>query len=337
MERRSMRVLYETMYQEFYRVLVKKGFTIERAELAAKLYADASRDGVYTHGLNRFVKFIASMEKGCVDIHAVPALKESLGVLERYDGKKGPGNLNAHFCMNRAIEMAKKQTIGCVAMSNTNHWMRPGNYGLMAVEENCIGVLWTNTVPNMPPWGGRDAKLGNNPVVFAFPHGETPVLVDVAMSMFSYGKLESYSRSGKELPVDGGFNKQQEITKNAAEVLETRQVLPIGFWKGSGLSLALDLLAAVLAGGRTSRQVGELPVETELSQVFLAISLDALPDKEALIHEIDETLKDLKESVPVSEDRPVYFPGENMMKTRSENMELGIPVDEGFWNQVLEF
>lgn len=331
-----MRVSYDTMYQEFVRVLKKRGFTQERAELSAKLYADASRDGVYTHGLNRFPKFMNSIDKGCVDIHAVPVLKESFGFFERYDGQKGPGNLNAYACMKRTIELAKAHTIGCVALSNTNHWMRPGNYGLMAAEENCIGILWTNTVPNMPPWGGRDARLGNNPVVFAIPHGDTPVLVDVAMSMFSYGKLESYARSGKELPVDGGYNKDQQITKNAAEILETHQCIPIGYWKGSGLSLALDLIAATLAGGRTSRMVGELPVETELSQVFVAVSLDSFADKESLLKQIDDTLKDMKTSIPVTEGRPVYYPGENMMRTRKENMELGIPVDEEIWQKVLE-
>jgi len=324
------------MYQEFVRVLKKRGFTQERAELSAKLYADASRDGVYTHGLNRFPKFMNSIDKGCVDIHAVPVLKESFGFFERYDGQKGPGNLNAYACMKRTIELAKAHTIGCVALSNTNHWMRPGNYGLMAAEENCIGILWTNTVPNMPPWGGRDARLGNNPVVFAIPHGDTPVLVDVAMSMFSYGKLESYARSGKELPVDGGYNKDQQITKNAAEILETHQCIPIGYWKGSGLSLALDLIAATLAGGRTSRMVGELPVETELSQVFVAVSLDSFADKESLLKQIDDTLEDMKTSTPVTEGRPVYYPGENMMRTRKENMELGIPVDEEIWQKVLE-
>ena len=331
-----MRVSYETMYQEFVRVLLKRGFTKEKAELSAKLYADASRDGVYTHGLNRFPKFILSIDKGCVDIPAEPVRTESFGFFERYDGKRGPGNLNAHTCMKRAIQLAKEHTIGCVALSNTNHWMRPGNYGLMAAEENCIGILWTNTVPNMPPWGGRDARLGNNPVVFAIPHGDTPVLVDVAMSMFSYGKLESYARSGKELPVDGGYNKNQKITKNAAEILETHQCIPIGYWKGSGLSLALDLIAATLAGGRTSRMVGELPAETELSQVFIAISLDSFKDKEALEENIDATLQDMKTSVPVAEGHPVYYPGENMMRTRKESMEQGILVDESVWKKVLE-
>lgn len=331
-----MRVTYETMYQEFLRVLEKMGFTHERAALSAKLYADASRDGVYTHGLNRFPKFLKSIDKGCVDIQAVPELEESFGILERFNGRRGPGNLNAYACMERAIELAKQFTIGCVALNNTNHWMRPGNYGLMATEENCIGILWTNTIPNMPPWGGKDARLGNNPVVLAIPNGDTPVLVDVAMSMFSYGKLESYARSGKELPVDGGFNKDQKITRNAAEILETHQCIPIGYWKGSGLSLALDLIAATLAGGRTSRMVGELPAETELSQIFIAISLDKFSDQEILLRNIRDTLEDMKTSSPVEEGKPVYYPGENMMKTRKENMKLGIPVDENIWKQVLE-
>mgnify|MGYP003194909861 FL=1 len=231
------------------------GFDKEKAEISAKLYADASRDGVYTHGLNRFPKFIKSIHDGIVDIHAEPVLKESFGAFERYDGCHGPGNLNAYACTKRAIELAKQNTIGCVALANTNHWMRPGNYGLMAVEQNCIGIFWTNTVPNMPPWGGRDARLGNNPITLAIPHGDTPVLVDVAMSMFSYGKLEVYKRSGRPLPVDGGLNKDQQPTRNAAEILETHESYPIGYWKGSGLSLALDLIAAALAGGRPVRSV----------------------------------------------------------------------------------
>lgn len=330
-----MRVPYKEMYDEFVRVLLKKGFTQEKAEISAKLYADASRDGVYTHGLNRFPKFIKSIGDGIVDISAEPVLKESFGAFERYDGQHGPGNLNAYACTKRAIALAKQHTIGCVALSDTNHWMRPGNYGLMAVEENCIGIFWTNTCPNMPPWGGRDARLGNNPITLAIPHGDTPVLVDVAMSMFSYGKLEAYKRSGRELPVEGGLNKDQQPTKNAAEILETHQSYPIGYWKGSGLSLALDLIASALAGGRTTRQVGELPLETELSQVFICINLDALPDKDDIAANIEATLRDMETSTPVEEGRPVHFPGEHMAEVRKDNMENGIPVEDAIWQQVL--
>ena len=187
----------------------------------------------------------------------------------------------------------------------------------------------------MPPWGGRDARLGNNPITLAIPHGDTPVLVDVAMSMFSYGKLEVYKRSGRPLPVDGGLNKDQQPTRNAAEILETHESYPIGYWKGSGLSLALDLIASALAGGHTTRQVGELPLETELSQVFICIDLDSLPDKENIAANVEATLRDMETSTPVEEGRPVHFPGAHMAEVRSDNMENGIPVEEAIWQQVL--
>lgn len=330
-----MRVPYEEMKAEFIRVLNKYGITGEKAELSATLYVNASRDGIYTHGLNRFPKFIKSIENGSVDVNAEAEMVESMGMLERWDGHRGPGNLNAHACMKRAIELAHQNTIGVVALRNTNHWMRPGNYGLMAIEEGCIGILWTNTVPNMPPWGGRDARLGNNPVVFAVPNGdEAPVLLDVAMSMFSYGKLESYARQNRELPVVGGFNKDQQMTTNAAEILETHQCMPIGYWKGSGLSLMLDIVASALSGGRTSKQVGELPTETELSQVFIAIDVKNMPDGEDFAKRLRDTLADMQTSTPVDPARPVYYPGLNMMRLRKENMELGIPVEESVWEGV---
>lgn len=331
-----MRVPYQTMYDAFCVILIKKGYDVKEAALSAELFVNASRDGVYTHGLNRFVKFIDSINLGLVDIHAKPELKESIGIIERYNGHRGAGNLNAHYCMSRAIELAKLHALGCTALANTNHWMRPGNYGLMAVEQNCIGILWTNTSPNMPPWGGKDAILGNNPVVLAVPHKNTPVIVDMAMSMFSNGKLETYARSGKELPVAGGYDETKHLTKNASDILKSKQSLPIGYWKGSGLSLALDLIAATVSGGYTTRMIRELSAETGLSQMFLAIDLDSFPDRDLLLQNIDDTLTDLKRCAPLNEADCVRFPGENMMKIRAENMEKGIPVEESIWNRVLE-
>lgn len=331
-----MRVKYDDMVKEFVRVLNKYGITGEDAELSAKLYADASRDGVHTHGLQRFPKFINSIKNGSVDVTKRAIRVESYGALERWDGQKGPGNLNAYKCMDRAIELAKENTVGIVGLRNTNHWMRPGNYGIQATEKDCIAILWTNTVPNMPAWGGKDAKVGNNPVVLAVPHKGEPVLLDVAMSMFSYGKLEKLKREGKETPVDGGYNKEGKVTRNPAEILETHQVFPIGYWKGSGLSLLLDLIASAVAGGNTSRLVGTLPTETELSQFFMAIDLSKFPDRERIDQEIENTLEDLRASIPMDAKHPVHAPGDGTRKVREESMKEGVFVDDILWKTVLE-
>ena len=329
-----MRVPYEEMHRELTRILTEHGMETERARLSAKLFTDASRDGIYSHGLNRFPLFVRAVELGDVDVNAKATLAAGMGVMEQWDGNHGPGNLNAYQCMQRTIDLARTHGLGMVGLRNTNHWMRPGNYGLMAAEAGCIGMLWTNTVPNMPPWGGRDAKLGNNPLVIAIPNGEEPVLLDIAMSMFAYGKLDSYARQGRELPVDGGFNKQQQLTRNAAEIVETQQALPFGFWKGSGLSLALDLMAAAISGGRTAREVGERLRETEVSQVFLAIDVEQMPNRGQFVQQVRETLTDLQASAPMQDNKPPTYPGQNMMRTRRDSLQNGIPVEEVVWNEV---
>lgn len=333
-----MRIPYERMHSEFVRVLKKYGFEEERAQLCATLFAQTSLDGVYTHGLNRFPRFISNIQSGIVHVDARPECVEKLGVIERWDGHQGVGNLTAHTCMTRAIELAHENTIGVVALKNTNHWMRPGAYGLMAAKEDCIGILWTNTTPNMPPWGGKEAKLGNNPVVIALPNGESPLLLDVAMSLFSYGKMEMSVLQGKQLPYDGGFDREGNLTRDPAKILESAQPLPIGYWKGSGLSLMLDLLAATLAGGCTTREIGEKPNgETDLSQIFIAIDLGKLPDRAEIQAKIDATLKDLANTTPIREGDSVRYPGAGMLKVREENLKNGIPVDDSVWETVCAF
>jgi 3-dehydro-L-gulonate 2-dehydrogenase len=89
---------------------------------------------VYSHGLNRFPQFIRMIRDGIIEVNAEPEMVARFGSLERWDGKNGPGNLNAYRCMETAIAIAREKGIGCVALANTNHWMRGGSYGWQAAE-----------------------------------------------------------------------------------------------------------------------------------------------------------------------------------------------------------
>jgi 3-dehydro-L-gulonate 2-dehydrogenase len=107
------RVPFQTLRDELYRVLTTVGFTGERAALCARLFAENQRDGVYSHGLNRFPGFVAGLENKQIDFRTKPEKTESFGALERWDGKMGIGLVNAHFCMQRATELADAHGIGC--------------------------------------------------------------------------------------------------------------------------------------------------------------------------------------------------------------------------------
>ena len=329
-----MRVPYEELFGVLLRVLLKLDFAPHRAHLSAQLFADASRDGVPSHGLNRFPQFVRSVHAGFVIVGAEPQLVAATGSLERWDGKSGPGNLNAWRCMERAIAISRERGTGVVALANTNHWMRGGNYGWQAAEAGVIGICWTNTLPNLPPWGAGDPRLGNNPLVIALPRAKGHIVLDMAMSQFSYGALASYRRRGEQLPVDGGFDAAGNLTRDPAAIEDSKRALPIGYWKGSGLSLILDMIAALLSGGRATHQIPpDTERETLISQVFIAIdpsSFASAGDSASLLDEIVEHLQATSSEHPAQ----VRYPGERVLQIRKRSLAEGVPVDPEIWRQV---
>ena len=301
------------------------GIPPHRADLCGRLFAETTRDGVYSHGVNRFPRFARMIRAGRIDPKAVPDRVVNCGALERWDGRCGPGNLNAWGSMERAISLSRIHGLGAVALANTTHWMRGGSYGWQAASAGCIGICWTNTLPNLPAWGSNEARLGNNPLIVAVPRVGGDVVLDMAMSQFSYGALAAYRERGERLPVDGGFDRAGALTRDPAAIEASQRPLPIGYWKGSGLALVLDMIAAMLSGGLATHQIPAHPErETGISQFFLAIDPATVVAGSAEI--VDRIVASLD----------TRYPGQRTLELRAENMALGVPVDPEVWRHVLE-
>jgi 3-dehydro-L-gulonate 2-dehydrogenase len=326
-----MRIPYEQLKAEFKRALISLNFTETNASDCATIFADNSRDGVYSHGLNRFPVFVQYVKEGLINPNAKPTQVSSFGAIEQWDGNLGPGMLNAGLCMHRAIALAKDNGIGCIAIKNTNHWMRGGTYGWQAAEAGCIGICFTNTIANLPPWGGTEPRLGNNPLIFAIPKTSGHIVLDMAITQYSFGKLWQYNNENKPLPVPGGYDSEGHLTTDAAAIMATKRALPIGFWKGSGLSLVLDLLATLLSGGNSTATITQSgKKESGVSQVFIAIKTDT--EQNARL--IDEIINYTKTSA-TENGNEILYPGENMLRTRKRNMKDGVLVNEKIWDEVL--
>jgi 3-dehydro-L-gulonate 2-dehydrogenase len=318
------------------------GFTPEGSALTARIFAETTCDGVYTHGLARFPRFIKAIQLGVVDPSAEPSVIASFGALERWDGRCGAGVLNAHAAMNRAMQLAREHGLGAVFLANTNHWMRGGTYGWQAADAGLFAICFTNTLPNLPAWGTAIPSLGNNPLVLAVPRPQSQnVVLDMAMSQYSYGTLGAYKARGEQLPYPGGFDQQGNLTSDPKAITDgsgSGRALPIGLWKGSGLALTLDLFAAMLSGGKSTHEISRDPLrETALSQCFLAIDPTHLAtDREALDSTADAILANLASVEPIDPAKPARYPGEQTLRTRKENMRLGVPVEESHWQQLLQ-
>ena len=323
------------MKSEFVRILTNLGFTESKADQCAEIFALNSLEGVYSHGVNRFPKFVVNIKKGYVKPDSEPSVIKSVGALDQWNGNLGPGPLNALLATERAMELASKYGVGLVAMGNTNHWMRGGTYGWKATRKGFLFIGWTNTEANMPAWGAKDFRLGNNPLVFAVPYGNEAIVLDFAMSQFSYGKLETYQLEGKQLPYPGGFNNNGKLTASPAEIIETRRALPIGYWKGSGLSLLLDIIASVVSGGLSTFEISQKEAEYALSQIFIAVDLKNLSNQERIETTVNGILKNLKESDLIESATEIRYPGENVIKVREENLKNGIPVNKTVWETIL--
>ncbi|HEY5381686.1 MAG TPA: 3-dehydro-L-gulonate 2-dehydrogenase [Acidobacteriaceae bacterium] len=337
-----VRIAFDELHHRIERVLLTLGLTPPRAALAARLIAETDRDGVRTHGIARLPRLAEMVRLGHIHPLAEPKCTSRFGTLERWTGGRGPGNLAAHAAMNRAMELAREYGLGAVALADTAHWQRGGSYGWRAAEAGFAALCWTNTLANLPPWGATTPALGNNPLVLAIPrrdaaHRSAPIVLDIAMSQFSYGTLALYRERGDLLPFPGGFDEHGELTRDPAAIERSQRALPIGLWKGSGLSFVLDVLAAMLANGRATHEIPIDPLqEVGQSQVFLALAPSALSSIEELDRIAQGAIDALHIATPVEPDHTPRYPGEGTLRVREENLRLGVALDEAAWNALLQ-
>lgn len=331
-----IKISYKELLDTIYEVLINNGFKNDKAQIVAEIIANSTLDGINSHGINRLPLLVEYIKNGYVAVSAEPEIINENSSFCQLDGKLGVGILNALYCTNKAMEIASKSGIGLVSIKNTNHWLRAGSYGWTAVDNGFILIAWTNTVPNIPPYGTGENLIGNNPLVIAIPRKEGHLVLDMSISQYSYGTIASYVRQGKELPEFGGYDENGNLTKDAAKIRNGGRHIPIGFWKGSALSIVLDLIAAVLSGGKTTYELSKTgEVDTGMSQVFVAIDPTKFGDEDFQKNLIDETLENLRR-VALDGNSSVKYPGQGTLERRKNNIKNGVLVEKVIWEKILQ-
>lgn len=329
-------VSYDQLRQRMEQALLHAEVPSQRAALCAGVLADNTRDGVYSHGLRFFAGMIEHIRSGRFNKDVEPRRVQAAGAFEQWDGQGGIGIVNAWFTMGRAIELSRQYGIGCAALRHTNHWTRAGAYPLRAADEGCIGICWTNTNPLMPPWGSAQVRLGNNPLAIGVPRADgRHVLLDMAMSQYSMGRLATMARRGHTLAIPGGYDIHGNLTTDAKAIQQSRRPIPIGYWKGSGFALVLDMIAALLSSGQASHEIGRAPDKNGASQIFIALDLLRLVGRQHAEQMVEHILADYATAEPLDPAQPVSYPGQGMMRARTRSMSQGVEVEEADWQSLL--
>lgn len=332
------KISFDEMKSTVKQAFLNAGLHEKQADICAQVHTETSCDGIFSHGLNRVARFVDYVNKGWIDINANPEQVKSLASLEIYDGQRGIGITNALFATERAIELAKKYGVGIVGMRNTTHWMRGGTYGWKAAQQGYAAICWTNTESCMPAWGARNTRLGNNPFVMAVPLQEGAMVLDMAMSQYAYGKLQVTRLKGEKLPFPGGYDKEGKLTDEPGPIEESMRILPTGYWKGSGMAILLDAMAAFLTAGSPTNKIDKVQQGscTGASQVFMVFDPAHFGGAEFSENMAQSVAEYVKTSEPAEGIKDVYYPGEMEMKNRANFMNSGIPVDDGVWAEVVQ-
>lgn len=330
-----MTISAKQLQKVLYDLFIKYGFGPEKSALMATIHIDSTLAGISSHGINRVPLFIEYVEKGIVKVNAKLEKVAGMGSMERWEGNFGPGSINATKCTQRAIELAKENGMGLVALRNTNHWMRGGTYGQQAADAGCMSIMFTNTQPNMPPWGGKYSRIGNNPFVVSIPRSKGHVILDMALSQFAFGKINEYRLRGEKMPFAAGWDDEDTLSDDPEKILMKERGLPIGYWKGSALSMVLDMLSTLLSAGNSTSEISKGAYETGISQVFFCIDPKVFRDGELQEKLLDEIIAFTKDVAPMHPGNQIYYPGERSFQKRVKNSKEGVHIDDGIWKKIL--
>ncbi|MBQ4608670.1 MAG: Ldh family oxidoreductase, partial [Clostridia bacterium] len=278
------------------------------------------------------------IQSGLCDASVTQAERVSgLGGLEVWDAHFGIGPLIAQQMTERAIELAGTHGIACVALRNNSHWLRAGRYGLMMADAGMMGLCMTNTCMNLVAYGAKEPSTGNNPITIAIPRRAGSLVMDMAVSQYAFGKLEIMAQQGKMLDAACGYDAAGQPTADPKEIVNSGLMMPMALWKGSALSIMIDMMASMLSLGRTSLEIGK-PSDGEkgMSQLFICMNPAAVVDMDAADEKIEKTAAFLEQLEPMQGMSGVHAPGANLQKTRARSRAEGIPVTRETWEKILQ-
>ena len=308
----------------------RAGMGEDDAELLAGSLVAADLGGVHSHGVLRVPEYVGKLTTGGVDPRGRPSVVRDAGACLVVDGGNSMGQIGLDFAMARAIERAETSGIAAVAIRGSNHCGALAPYVLRATERDMIGLVTTNALPTMAPWGGAERLLGINPLGVGIPAGaEPPIVYDAAFSGSAHGKLRVYEQKGLTLPEGWALDRDGRPTVDPAAAIDGL-LMPIGGFKGTGLALIMGLLSSMLSGAAYGTELGDMasgPRAGQDGHFALAIRVGAFEDVDRFKGRVDGAIRQIHACRRAPGVERIYAPGEKEWLTRRDFLRDGIPLN----------
>jgi LDH2 family malate/lactate/ureidoglycolate dehydrogenase len=309
--------------------LERLGLPANDAMTVAQLMTEAEVQGSDGHGVIRLVPYSRRIRSGGMNLRPnIRIAKEKAG-MALLDGDNGMGQLVMKKAAEIAIAKARQCGVAWVGAYHSNHAGPASLYARMAMQADMIGMYFAvGNANHLPAWGGLDMLLSTNPIAVAVPTGEEPpVVLDMATTVAAYGKVKAKAQRGEQMPVGWMIDRQgQPLTdpKRAEEGF----LLPIGGYKGYGLSMIVGLLAGTLNGAAMGTEVidfnADFKTTTNTGQAILAIDPDAFGDLQGFKARVDKLVRELRASERMPGVDRIWMPGEQSHEKKLVNEREGL-------------
>ena len=348
-------VKFDLMESFMKDVFVKMGIPEGDAKTVAEVLITSDKLGIDSHGVGRFKPiYVDRINAGILNpVTKIDVIKETY-TTAILDANDGMGHVVSKKAMEMAIEKAKTYGMGMVTVKNSSHYGFAGFYPLMAAKAGMIGITGTNARPSIAPTFGVENMLGTNPLTFCIPTDEEfDFLLDCATSTSQRGKIEKYSREGKELPPGWVIDNEGRVRTDTDQVLidltkGKAALTPLGGvgeelagYKGYGYATVVEILSSALHLGPYMKALTDLDANGnkkpyKLGHFFIAINVENFVEIDKFRKQVGDMLRELRASTKAPGCDRIYTAGEKEYLTYQFRKDKGVPMNDVLIKQVKE-
>jgi L-2-hydroxycarboxylate dehydrogenase (NAD+) len=312
------------------------------AATVADAMLEADLTGSDAHGIFRLAGYVRQLKRGVINPRASIKVIERSPATALIDGDHGMGHVVMTCAANLAVELARASGIGWVGARRSNHAGAGAIYAAIPLQHGMIGIYGAaSSVNHMAPWGGTEPLLGTNPIAVAIPAGdEAPVILDIATSLASNGAIRTHELEARAMPEGWVQNRADGSPITDPHRINEGTYLPMGGYKGSGLSIIIGLLAGPLNGAAFGRDIRDFALppggELNVGQFVIALDIARFLSPDAFKAVIDRHVRELASSRPLPAGDAVRVPGQGRQARRQEREMNGVPLSAALLAQVDE-
>jgi LDH2 family malate/lactate/ureidoglycolate dehydrogenase len=333
-------IRHEDLHKFCVDLLEAAGLPAAQSAFAVETLVAANLRGVDSHGVQLLVYYLEQLQRGDVDPRTDGRVISESGACLLYDGQNGMGQTISAICCDHAVRLARGSGLGLVLARDSSHFGAAAYWAQRIAASGMVGIVMCNASPIVPPWQGKQGRLGTNPICMCVPGGEEPAwLLDMATTTVAAGKILKASLSGEPtIPAGWAMDVDGVPTTDTGIALEHLLLSPLGGYKGSGLAMMVEILCGVLGGGALAMEIGTLRTAGPMrpTQTFLAIDIQRFIPLADFRARMDRLIRDVKSAAPAEGYSEVLVAGEPEERMERERRCTGIPLAKGTWDKLAE-